>query len=104
MYACIGGAVTGLSATQISFTTVGSESEIEITWTPLSAAPQGGLNGYQTSINGVGIAAPAASISAPPHIRRVSQVGELTVVLQTLSRHYSVERVTTTVTVLGERS
>ena len=101
----IGGTVTGLTATQISYTTVGDQSEIEMTWTPLSAAPNGGLNGHQTTITDAGrLVAPTLSISAPPHVRRVAQIGELTVALGTVTDHYPVATVTTTVTVLGERS
>ena len=92
---CLGGVVTGLTATQRSFTTVGGESEIEITWTPPSPAPQ---NGYQTAIG----TAPLLSISAPPHVRMVSEVGVLTVTLRMLSQHYPIPTVQTTVTVLGE--
>ena len=73
------------------------ESEIEITWTPPSLSPQ---SEYQTTIG----SEPFVSISAPPHIRTVSEVGVLTVALRTLSRHYPVGTVRTTVTVLGEIS
>ena len=92
--ACLGGVVTGLTATQRSLTTVGGESEIEITWTPPSPAPQ---DGYQTAIG----TAPLLTISAPPHVRIVSEVGVLTVTLRTLSQHY-IPTVQATVTVLGE--
>ena len=73
------------------------ELEIEITWTPLSLPPQ---SGYQITTG----SEPFVNISAPPHIRTVSEVGVLTVALRTLSRHYPVATETTTVTVLGEIS
>ena len=91
----IGGAVTGLMGTQISLTTV------QITWTPSSPALQ---NGYQTAIGFTPMPINFVGISAPPHSRPVSGTGVQTIVLRSLSRHYPIEDMSVTVTVLGERS
>ena len=81
--------------TQISLTTV------RLTWTPQAAALQ---LGYRTAIGLTLMPNNFVNILAPPHNRTVLGTGVHIIVLRSVTRHYFIEDVSATVTVLGERS